>query len=130
MKFALAIHAAPFSSGASQTALKFARALLSEGHEVYRVFFYQDGVHTGSQLTSPPQGEQHLCDEWQALARQHSLDLVICIAAALRRGIVNREEADRYELPGHNLAPEFTISGLGQLLDAAVKADRLITFGA
>lgn len=130
MKFALAIHAAPFSSSASQTALKFAQALLAEGHDIYRVFFYQDGVHTANELVCPPQDEQNLCLEWQSLARAYSLDLVVCIAAALRRGVINAEEAERYDKATQNLAPTFSISGLGQLLDAAVKSDRLITFGA
>jgi tRNA 2-thiouridine synthesizing protein D len=46
------------------------------------------------------------------------VDLVVCVAAALRRGI--KEEV---------LAPGFRISGLGQLVDSGIKADRLITFG-
>jgi tRNA 2-thiouridine synthesizing protein D len=57
------------------------------------------------------------------------MDLVVCIAAALRRGVLNQEEAERYEKSTHNLAQEFNISGLGQLVDAAVNSDRLITFG-
>jgi len=130
MKFALAIYAAPFSSQASQTALNFAQALLAQGHSLYRVFFYQDGVYTANRLAVPPQDEQNLCSEWQTLARDHQVELIVCIAAALRRGIINPEEAQRYGLDGSNLAPEFTISGLGQLLEAGVQADRLITFGA
>jgi len=130
MKFALAIYAAPFSSQASQTALHFAQALLAQGHSLYRVFFYQDGVYTANQLAVPPQDEQNLCAEWQALARNHQVELIVCIAAALRRGVINAEEAQRYGLDTSNLAAEFTISGLGQLLEAGVYADRLITFGA
>lgn len=130
MQFALAIYAGPFSSQASQTALHFARALLAQGHSLYRVFFYQDGVYTANHLAVPPQDEQNLAREWQALARDHQVELIVCIAAALRRGIINAEEAQRYGLDSSNLAPEFTISGLGQLLEAGVHADRLITFGA
>ena len=40
------------------------------------------------------------------------------VAAALRRGI--KDEV---------LAPGFRISGLGQLVDAGIKADRTVTFG-
>ena len=42
----------------------------------------------------------------------------MCVAAALRRGI--KEEL---------LAPGFRISGLGQLIEAGIKADRLVVFG-
>ena len=55
--------------------------------------------------------------------------MVVCIAAALKRGILNQEEAERYEKPAHNLRDGFAISGLGQLVDAALMSDRLITFG-
>jgi len=130
MKFALAVYAAPFSSQASQTAFNFATALLRENHPIYRVFFYQEGVYTGNQLSWVPQDQQNLCRDWQSLAREHELDLVVCIAAALRRGIFDRTEAQRYQREPANLAPGFRIGGLGQLIDAAVNADRLISFGA
>ena len=48
----------------------------------------------------------------------NNVDLVVCVAAALRRGI--KDEV---------LAPGFRISGLGQLIDAGIKSDRLVTFG-
>ena len=129
MKFSLAIYSAPYSSQAGESAYRFARALLEQGHELYRVFFYQDGVHHATELAAPPQDETNIHARWQALAQQHQIDIVVCIAAALRRGILNKEEAERYAKPSNNLAPGFTIGGLGQLLDAALVADRLITFG-
>jgi tRNA 2-thiouridine synthesizing protein D len=46
------------------------------------------------------------------------VDLVVCVAAAMRRGI--RDE---------NLAAGFRISGLGQLVEAGTQTDRLVTFG-
>lgn len=130
MKFSLAIYAAPYSAQASDSAYRFAKAVLDEGHSLYRIFFYQDGVHNASALTAPPQDENNIPARWQALATTHNIDLVVCIAAALRRGILDASEADRYEKPAPNLAQGFTIGGLGQLLDAAVVSDRLITFGA
>ncbi len=129
MIFSLAIYAAPYTSQASATALKFAKSLLSEGHDVYRVFFYGDGVHNGSKLIAPPQDEVNLYLDWQVLAEQHSLDLVVCIAAALRRGILNPSEATRYSKETDNLGTPFELSGLGQLVDACVNSDRVITFG-
>ena len=128
--FSLAVYAAPYSSQASYSALRFAQALLAEGHQLHRVFFYQDGVHNSTHLAAPPQDELNLINAWQQLAQQHQVDLVVCIAAALRRGLMNEEEAKRYNKYSHNLADGFSISGLGQLLEAAVSSDRLITFGA
>lgn len=130
MKYALAIYGAPFNSQASQSAFQFAQALLRQGHSLYRVFFYQDGVANGNQLATPEQNEQDLVSLWRTLAREQQADVVVCIAAALRRGVLNQEEADRYGRDVANLAPEFSLSGLGQWVDAAVQADRVITFGA
>jgi tRNA 2-thiouridine synthesizing protein D len=129
MIFSLAIYAAPYSSQASDSAYRFALAVLENGHTLYRVFFYQDGVHTASALTTPPQDETHFTKSWQALAKLNNIDLVVCIAAALKRGLLNQQEATRYDMPAFNLAEGFEISGLGQLVDAAVISDRLITFG-
>ncbi|WP_062267561.1 sulfurtransferase complex subunit TusD [Endozoicomonas arenosclerae] len=130
MKYALAVYGAAGTGGqSSQTALSFARALLASGHEIIRVFFYQDGVHNASGLISPPQDEQNLPEQWQNLVKEHNIDAVVCIAAALRRGVVNAEEAQRYELPGSNLREGYELSGLGQLLEATVEADRFVTFG-
>ncbi|KEQ16272.1 sulfurtransferase complex subunit TusD [Endozoicomonas numazuensis] len=129
MKYALAVYGAASTGQSSLTALSFARALLVSGHEVMRVFFYQEGVHNATSLTSPPQDEQNLPEQWQRLIAEHDIDAVVCIAAALRRGVVSVDEAERYELSASNLREGYELSGLGQLLEAAVEADRLVTFG-
>jgi len=129
MIFSLAVYAAPYSSQASYSAYQFAVALLNQGHNLHRVFFYQDGVHNSTNLAAPPQDEFNLQRAWQHLANSHNLDLVVCIAAALRRGILDDGEAKRYNKPSHNLAEGFSISGLGQLVEAAAVSDRLISFG-
>ncbi|SHE66179.1 tRNA 2-thiouridine synthesizing protein D [Microbulbifer donghaiensis] len=129
MKFSLAVYSAPHSSQAAASALRFARALLREGHQLYRVFFYCDGVHNGSSLSAPPQDETDLLAGWQALQQQHQLDLVVCIAAAQRRGVLSDSEASRLEKPAANLAAGFELAGLGQLADAVAQSDRLVTFG-
>lgn len=130
MKYTLAVYGAPYSTQASQTALQFATAALELGHSIYRIFFYMDGVHNATDLAAPPQDEQNIPAEWAALIDAHKIDAVICVAAALRRGIVDKAEAERYEKPAYNMSNSFTISGLGQLVDASIESDRLITFGA
>lgn len=130
MIFSLLVYGAPHSHQAAESAYRFAVSALNQGHGIHRIFFYGDGVHNGSALASPPQDECDLPARWQALAEQHELDLVVCIAAAVRRGVLDANEAQRYEKPGHNLRAGFELSGLGQLAEAAIHSDRLITFGA
>jgi tRNA 2-thiouridine synthesizing protein D len=129
MIFSLAVYGAPYSSQASYSALQFAKAAIASGHSLYRVFFYHDGVHNATQLAAPPQDEYHLINEWQSLAVDNDTDMIVCIAAALRRGLIDADEQRRYEKAASNLAAPFVLGGLGQLLDATVSSDRLITFG-
>lgn len=118
MKFAVLVNEGPYQHQASDSAYLFCRAAIAAGHEVMRVFFYHDGVNNANKLSEPPQDDRHIVKRWSELAQQHGVDLVVCVAAALRRGI--KDEV---------LAPGFRISGLGQLIEAGIEADRLVTFG-
>ena len=128
MRFSIAVLGAPYSSQASLSGLHFARAVLSSGHDLYRVFFYSDGVYNGNSLIVAPQDELNLNTEWKTLSAQNEVELVVCIASALRRGMLDEAESNRYDKAGFTLGPEFIISGLGQLIDAGIQADRLVTF--
>jgi tRNA 2-thiouridine synthesizing protein D len=126
--FSIIIQGAPYSSQASLSALNFSKAVLESGHQIYRLFFYQDGAHNASALIVPPQDEIHLPKSWQNLISASKLDAVVCIASALKRGIVDAGEAERYELPVGNMLPGFTIGGLGLWLDATLNSDRILNF--
>jgi tRNA 2-thiouridine synthesizing protein D len=112
-----------------RTPYQFVRAALAKGHEIYRVFFYHDGVNNGTRLTVPPQDDRNIVKRWSELADKHKLDLVVCIAAAQRRGLMDKSEAKRNGKDADNIAPGFRISGLGQLIEAGIQADRLVVFG-
>ncbi len=129
MKFAIVVHGGPYTYQASHSALHFARAVIDEGHEIYRVFFYHDGVYNGNALMAPPQDEPDIHGAWAALATDHGVELIVCIASSLRRGVLDETEAERYDKPASNVGKPFEISGLGQLIDAGLNADRVVTFG-
>lgn len=129
MNISLLVLGAPYSSQSATTALRFVSAALESGHSIYRVFFYHDAVNSANQLITPPQDEINIPQCWQQLAQSHQIDLVVCVASALRRGVIDATEAERYEKPAHNLDKPFDISGLGQLVDASLVSDRLVTFG-
>ena len=128
MKFAIALYSAAHAPS-SRRALRFAEAVLAGGHEIVRLFFYQDGVHSASSNIVTPQDEQDLAQQWATFVSNNQLDGVVCIAAALRRGVLNEDEAARYQRPAGNLQAPWELSGLGQLHDAIQSADRLICFG-
>ncbi|WP_114417786.1 sulfurtransferase complex subunit TusD [Marinospirillum perlucidum] len=127
-RFVLNICGAPYASGAPLSALRFARAALADGHQIDKVFFYQEGVQLATRLACPPQDEIHLTQAWQQLAQEHQLELLVCVAAALKRGLVDPKEALRHGLDTNNLAEGFTLAGLGELIAAMAQADRTLTF--
>ena len=129
MKFGILVSEGPYSHQASDTAYQFVKAALDKGHEIFRVFFYHDGVNNATRLTVPPQDDRNIVKRWSELAALHQLDLVVCIAAAQRRGVMDATEARRNGKDADNLAPGFRISGLGQLIEAGIQADRLVVFG-
>lgn len=115
MKFSLIVYSAADAAG-STTALNFARAVLAQGHKLYRVFFYGDGVSNGAQPDASGSSAQvTLTHHWNSLAAQYAVDLVLCVTAAEQRGISAPAEG-------------FQLSGLGQLVDAVANSDRCLTF--
>lgn len=130
MKFSIQINEGPYQHQASDTAYQFTKAALAKGHEIFRVFFYHDGVNNATRLAVPPQDDRNIAAQWSALSKEHDLDMVVCIAAAQRRGVMDADEAKRQGLDANNIAEGFRISGLGQLIEAGIEADRLVVFGA
>ena len=118
MKFGIVVSEGPYTHQASDSAYQFAKAAIEKGHHVLRVFFYYDGVNNANKLAEPQSDDRNVSKRWTELAQQHKIDLVVCIAAALRRGI--KEDI---------LADGFRISGLGQLIEIGIAADRTVVFG-
>ncbi|MGE5547099.1 MAG: sulfurtransferase complex subunit TusD [Solirubrobacterales bacterium] len=118
MKFGILVNEGPFNHQASDSAYQFAKAALEKGHEIFRVFFYYDGVLNATKFSEPQSDDRNVVKNWQKLNESHNVDLVVCVAAGLRRGITDA-----------SLAPGFRISGLGQLIEAGIQCDRMVAFG-
>ncbi|MGE8683483.1 MAG: sulfurtransferase complex subunit TusD [Acinetobacter sp.] len=122
MSTLLLITASPTSIHAWH-ALGLAQAL-KQKDESFRVFFYQDGVNVANSLQWVPDDQLRLTQEWQKL----EIRLPVCVSAALARGIIDQENAQRHQIQQYNLAAQFELVGLGELADAVQSADRLIQF--
>ena len=118
MKFGILVNEGPFTHQASDSAYRFAAAAIEKGHEVSRVFFYNDGGYNSNRLSEPQSDDRNLVSLWADLGNENNIELVVCIAAAVRRGI--KEEV---------LQDGFRSSGLGQLVEAGIENDRLVVFG-
>ena len=130
MKFTVAVHGSPYGSTSHQHALAFCQATVAAGHMVERVFFYHDGVYGALSTAVTPQDEIDVTRAWQELSEQESVELCVCIANALKRGVLDKNEAERYEVSAATLARGFEIVGLGLLVDAIASSDRYIEFPA
>lgn len=129
MRFAIQVNASPNHSYTSYNAYRFCQAALAQNHEILRVFFYHDGIYQAFKHNSPPDDEVQLTACWGELASRYAVDLVVCISAAQRRGLLYPDEAARRNKQDNDLAAGFRIGGLGQWLEALIQADRTLVFG-
>jgi len=136
MQLSLYITAAPDQETAFR-AWQFAQAVVAAGHSLGRVFFAGAGVQHGQALSVSGRDEVSLTRRWQALqaeaqaqpgASALNCELVLCVSAALRHGVLDADNAQRWEQPALSVADGFIISGLGQLAEAQLSADRLVHF--
>lgn len=129
MRFAIQVNASPYQSNAGYSAYQFIKAALAQDHDVFRVFFYHEGIYHTFKHNTPPDDELQLTACWGELAKQYQIDLVVCISAAQRRGLLYTDEAERQGKQDEDLAAGFRIGGLGQWVEALIEADRVIVFG-
>ncbi|CCP04677.1 putative tRNA 2-thiouridine synthesizing protein D [Erwinia amylovora Ea644] len=128
MRFCLIVTGPAYGSQHASSAWLFASELVAQGHTLESIFFYREGVLNASELNAPASDEVDLTRRWQQLRQQHGVALNICVAAALRRGISDEQEAANLGLASANLAQGFTLTGLGALAEAALSCDRLVQF--
>jgi tRNA 2-thiouridine synthesizing protein D len=118
MNYTILINEGPYNHQAADSAYQFAKHAVEKGHTIQRIFFYYDGVLNATKYSSPQSDDRHIVKRWSKLAETHGVDLAVCVAAGLRRGIT--EEV---------VAPGFRITGLGEFIEACIDAGRTVVFG-
>lgn len=113
--FLILVTASPQSTQAHLTALKFAQQLVTDQIELKSIFFYQDAVSVALNTLLPPSDEPQITERWSIFAQKNQIELQTCVAASLRRGLMGAEEAKEHQIACANLAPAFSMAGLGQL---------------
>ncbi len=117
MKIGVLVQEGPYNHEASDTAYNFIQAALEKGHEITGVFFYNDGVLNTTKLMDIPADDRNIAKRWSEIGAK-GVQLIVCVAAAKRRGIVPDV-----------LIENARIDGLGQLSELCIESDRFITFG-
>lgn len=128
LNYCLMVTGPAYGNQRASSALQFAWELLDCGHHIDTVFFYQDGVYNANRLSMPASDEVDLVRSWQSLAQQYQVALYACVAAALRRGVVDAKQAVLCQHNNDNLQPSFQLKSLGRLVKAVLHCDRFIQF--
>jgi tRNA 2-thiouridine synthesizing protein D len=113
MKFVLIVRTNHLSN--SYTALKLAQAALTQ-HSISCVYFLFNGAYTANKFIDMPTDEFNLSQQWSAFATSNNIDLLVCAASGLRRGICE-----------NTLAPGFKMGSIGQLVASCDSADRVVS---
>jgi len=128
MQYALLVLGAPFSSQAPLSALRFAHALLAQGHQLDAVFFHHDGVFNASTQLLASSEHADIYQQWLALHDKHDVKLDVCVTAAKRRGLIDIDAATQQGSKGYSVMSPFELTGIGQLIDLQQRCDRFISF--
>lgn len=118
MRFTLAIYSAPSQPGAL-CGFRFAETLLSQGHEVSQIFFYQDGVLNGcnnNKFNTTLNNTSFYTTSFPQFARLN-IPLLVCSTALSQRNIAENQLIDG-----------FKIASLTQFFADLLKSDRYIVF--
>jgi|TARA_B100001063_G_scaffold189180_1_gene179822 tRNA 2-thiouridine synthesizing protein D len=126
LSYTIIITQSPALSESHLTAQRFIGEAIANGDKIDRVFFYQDAAYVGLSSQVPGQGLHASYQGWIELQQQQAFPLQICIANALRRGVIDETEAKRYQTL-ETLQKGFELTGLGEIADACQSSDRIIT---
>ena len=106
MQISLIIRTAPENAHRLATVHRFIQAAIKQGHTIRQCFFQSVGVIAATQ--------PERLSEWQQIADVTHAELLLCSQAVEEHAID----------PGG----PFQIGGLGALVEAAVRSDRLVSF--
>ncbi|GAD04301.1 sulfurtransferase complex subunit TusD [Agarivorans albus] len=125
LTYTLVVTSPLYGKQGSASALNFANALIEAGHQIKTVFFYLDGVSNGLSTSLPASDEVNIHQHWLDIKKASACSLLVCSAAAYRRGVIGQEEAAVNQLPA-NMHNEFNMSGLAEMATAMLSSDRVV----
>lgn len=118
-KFALLLTSNSFASQSAVSALQFAKAALQLGHQIEHIFLYQDAVMLASAAQDLPADEPDVSAHLADFCQQHNIDLLFCVTAAEKRGVVSSEMPAR---------TGYIAAGLAEFAMRQDSIDRLVQF--
>ncbi|UDG79372.1 Sulfurtransferase TusD [Candidatus Ecksteinia adelgidicola] len=126
--YCLLVTGPSYGTQQASTAYQFSLSLLMRRHCILSIFFYCDGVLNANKLITPAADEFDLVRAWVNLSKKYDIMLNVCISSAMRRGIIDEEEASKQNILASNLQPGFLLGGLGVFTEVLIKSDRIVQF--
>lgn len=109
-------------------ALNFCRETLAQGNSIDQIFFYQAGVIQANGLLIEGNNSDNFHQQWKDLSEKHALPLLVCVGAATKRGIIDKEQAEQSGLSQYTLFPPFQQVGLGEFFTLLHNSNQLVQF--
>ncbi|XRX43053.1 MAG: sulfurtransferase complex subunit TusD [Buchnera aphidicola (Tetraneura sorini)] len=128
MKYTIIVSDVFFENQRSTTAFLFSSTIISAGFKIVSIFFKSNGVFHANKLIFSNINENNLINAWSDFGLKNQVPLYVCINDALKRGIVNVEQAKYNGFKDSNLAEGFKLTGLTQLFFSIQQSDRVIKF--
>lgn len=110
----------PVNTARHQAIIAQLSALIQNKTNIEIIFFYGDAILIAKEGCSQRQIQQH----WVDFAEKYGIELAICSTGAIKRAIVNEEEAEINNYPV-NLHPAFHFETL-QLVAEAIASNQTI----
>ena len=129
MRYTLLITASVNNISAHRRALIFADTLLHAKHTIHTIFFYGESAGIGLSTRDLKNISTGSNTDWSTISLKGKTQLIICVASALSQGVHDGTAESKSSMPVRNIAPEFKIGGLGSLVEAITKSDRVLCFG-
>lgn len=126
--YSILVTSSPYEGQHAQRAVSFIKSAIAQGHTVDNVFFYGQGVHHANGFMVEVGDEFYPLKAWQALKHDHDVTLLLCITAAVKRGIVGDKEAASAGVSDTNVADGFEQAGLGEFFTALHNCDKVVQF--
>lgn len=127
-EFSILITSSPFHGDSAMRALAFVNGVIANGDKVNNIFFYSDGVYHANSLMLDTGDAFSAYKAWSTLSTEHDVTLLVCITAAVKRGIVSQQEADDNGIGFANLQSPFEQAGLGEFFTSLHSCNNLVQF--
>ena len=102
--FAIYVQSSTYASPVLASVLRFAKAALSQQHQLDHIFFYQDAVLAVSNDADLPADEPDNAALLVSFCQQQQIPVLYCVTAAEKRGIASDSRPARAGFIGAGLA--------------------------